>query len=65
MVVRVPKKVYEGLEAVRQSGLTNMLDYNVVMKIASDMDYHEAVVWLHDNKRAYGRGVFEGIEAEE
>jgi hypothetical protein len=62
--VRVPPDVYQGLEAVRLSGRTNMLDRPAVARIAADMGYDECARWVHANRGLYARGVFHGFEAE-
>lgn len=65
MPVKVPQKVYSGIEAVRKSGKTNMLDRNAVQVLCSDMGYYEAVTWLEDNQREYASGIFVGFEVQE
>ena len=44
--VRVPKAVLDGLEAVRTSGLTNMLDRPVVARLASEFGFERAARWV-------------------
>ncbi len=65
MTVKVMKSVFEGLERVRESGATNMLDVNTVQRLAHENEDYATVLWLEDNKDQYARGVFEGIEPEE
>ena len=65
MAVEVPAEVLAGLEEVRRSGETNMLDHAAVMYLANQNGAHETVLWLHDNKDLYARGVFEGFEPED
>lgn len=65
MTIKVPKKVYEGLEAVRASGVTNMLDRARVQYYAHEWGHWETVIWLEDNRTLYMRGVLKGIEPEE
>ena len=65
MTVRIPRLVYEGIEAVRQSGRTNMLDRTTVQRLCMKLSYYNAVVWLELNKREYAKGIFEGFEVEE
>lgn len=64
MTIKVSKKVYEGLEFVRESGLTNMFDYHAVQHIAFDNNYYETVDWMENNKTEYAKGIFEGFEIE-
>ena len=44
--VKVPKGVFEGISAVRESGLTNMLARTVVARLADELGYHEAARWV-------------------
>jgi len=62
--VRVPEAVLEGLEGVRRTGLTNMLDRNAVQYWADHFEYFETVVWIEDNPKLYAEGIFRGFEAE-
>lgn len=64
MAIKIPTKVFEELERIRQSGETNMLDYNMVMVLANKHEEYETVVWLADNKKVYAEGIFEGFEPE-
>ncbi|OPZ87273.1 MAG: hypothetical protein BWY76_00544 [bacterium ADurb.Bin429] len=63
--IRIPAAVYEGLEAVRISGGTNMLDRPRVIEIAEMMGYDETAEWLHENRRLYAEGIFAGFVADE
>jgi hypothetical protein len=62
--VRVSREVFEGLEAVRLSGLTNMLDRPAVIRIAAEMGYDASAAWLRENRDLYARGIFQGFEAD-
>jgi hypothetical protein len=62
--VRVPRDVMEGLEAVRLSGLTNMLDRPRVAQVAAAMGYDACARWVREHRDLYARGVFRGFEAE-
>lgn len=59
--VTIPAAVYAGLEAVRQSGLSNMLDRPRVIELAEMMGYDETADWLRANRTAYSEGVFAGF----
>ena len=61
--VAVTREVYEGLEAVRRSGLTNMLDRPRVAEIAEAMGYAQAARWVREHRDLYARGIFHGFEA--
>jgi hypothetical protein len=63
--VRVPKAVLGGLEAVRESALTNMLDRPAVAEIAEEFGFDETARWVRANKEQYACGIFQGFEAEE
>ncbi len=63
--VRVTAEVREGLEAVRLSGLTNMLDRPAVARIAAAMGYDDCARWVHRNRELYARGVFQGFDADD
>lgn len=63
--VRIPATVWEGLEAVRQCGATNMLDRVRVIELAEMMGYDETVAWLRENRDGYARLIFNGAIIEE
>lgn len=56
------EKVKEQLLAVRETGLTNMLDLNAVQRIAYDIDFFELVNFIEENKSAYVRFILTGDE---
>lgn len=62
--VKAPRAVIDGLETIRQTGRTNMMDRRVVQMIANELELWEVVVWLEDNPKDYGRGLFHGFEPE-
>ena len=63
--VRVAAEVFEGIEAVRQSGLTNMLDRPVVAQIAEEMGFAESARWVREHRDLYARAIFHGFEVED
>ncbi|ALS28847.1 DUF5049 domain-containing protein [Paenibacillus sp. JMULE4] len=63
-MVTVPKKVLEGLEAVRRLGAVNMLDRPGVIHWADKLGYPETAQWIRENPKKYSEGVFTGFEAE-
>ena len=65
MAVKISKEVLEGILAIRDSGLTNMLDYHAVQRIAYEMEFWSTVNWMTNNKKLYAEGIFEGFETEE
>jgi len=64
--VVVPRAIYEGITAVRDSGMFNMLDLPAVAGLARQMGYDEAADWLGDrrNRSTYSQGIFRGFEPE-
>ena len=63
--VPVPQAVLEGLEAVRASGRTNMLDWARVAELAVELGRPEVAAWMHGHMGDYIRGIFEGFRTEE
>lgn len=63
--VEVPVKVLEGLDHVRESGKTNMLDRPAVQYYAYHAGYHETVDWLEWYPSEYSRGIFDGFVTRE
>ena len=63
--VFVSERVLDGLEAVRESGETNMFDYNAAIMIASKLGYDDTVEWMLNNKEGYLHGIMVGFKMEE
>ena len=63
--VPVSRSVFQGIEAVRRSGLTNMLDRPVVAGIAEEMGHVEAASWIRENRDLYARAIFRGFRIDE
>ena len=53
-------KVREQIFAIRRTGLTNMLDVNMVQRIAFEMNFHELVCYIEDNRSGYVHFIFTG-----
>lgn len=53
-------KVQEQILAVRDTGLTNMLDVNKVQQIAFEKGYHELVCYIEENRKGYAQFIFTG-----
>jgi hypothetical protein len=62
--VVVPRVVFEGIEAVRASGATNMLARDVVADLAEDLGFEESAAWIRKNPRLYARAIFHGFRIE-
>lgn len=61
--VKVPRIVFDGLEVIRQSGATNMLDRPVVIHLARAWNLAETADWIESiDTETYGRLIFEGPE---
>ena len=52
--------VREQILAIRDSGLTNMFDVNMVQRLAYERDYYELVLWLEDHRKEYARFIMTG-----
>jgi hypothetical protein len=59
--VVVPCDVFEGIEAVENSGLADMPDRARVAQIAAEMEFAEAAAWIAEHRGEYARGVFSGF----
>lgn len=62
--ISVPAVVWQGIDAVRLSGLTNMLDRPEVTRIARELDFSEAAGWIEAHPKEYAEGVFRGFVVE-
>ena len=59
--VRITKAVFDGLEFIRQSGVTNMLDRPMVISLAREWDFEETADWIESvDTRTYGQLIFQG-----
>ena len=55
-------KVFRQLLDIRDSGLTNMFDTNMVQRLAYDRDYYELVTYIEDHKKEYAHFIMTGTE---
>jgi hypothetical protein len=62
--IPVPAVVWQGIDAVRLSGLTNMLDRPEVVRIARELNFSEAAGWIEAHPKEYAEGVFRGFVVE-
>lgn len=59
--VQIPKSAYEGLEFIRRSGVTNMLDSAMVLNVARELEFHETADWIESvEPDTYGRLILLG-----
>ena len=59
--VPIPERVYRVIDSIRRSGITNMLDRPLVVRVAREMDFPDAAAWIEANKKQYAEGVFRGF----
>jgi hypothetical protein len=59
--IPIPAPVWQGIDAVRLSGLTNMLDRPVVARLAEELGYPDAASWIEEHPKEYAEGVFRGF----
>lgn len=52
--------VKEQILAIRDTGLTNMLDIRTVQRIANDRKFYELVVYLEEHRREYAHFILTG-----
>ena len=64
--IAIPPAVLKGIEAVRRSGRTNMLDRPAVAAIALELGHIDAAFWLTDkaNHKTYAEGIFRGFRED-
>jgi len=55
-------KVREQILKIRDSGLTNMFDTNMVQYLAHKNGYYELVMFIEDHKHEYVRFIMTGEE---
>ena len=60
--IPVTRAVFDGIEAVRRSGKTNMLDRPRVALLCDEMGFYESALWVMENRDAYSRAIFHGFE---
>ncbi len=58
------EKIREQILAIRDTGLTNMFDINMVQRLAYEYDFFELVTWLEDHRKEYARFIMTGEEQD-
>ena len=59
--VMIEKSVYEGLEFIRRSGVTNMLDGSMVLNLAREWDLNDTAAWIESvDPEIYRRLILQG-----
>ena len=56
------EKVKEQILAIRDTGLTNMFDVNMVQRLAFDRNYFELVLFLEEHRKEYVQFILYGDE---
>ena len=54
------ERILEGVLYVRDTGLTNMFDKNMVQRIAFDNGYYETVMFIEEHTRDYVQLIMTG-----
>ena len=54
------QKVKEQILSIRDTGLTNMFDLQMVQRIAFDSGYYELVTFLEDHRKEYVHFILHG-----
>ena len=54
--------IKEQILAIRDTGLTNMFDVNMVQRLAYERDFYELVTYLEDHRKEYVRFILTGEE---
>ncbi len=60
--VKIDQVALEQLLEIRDSGATNMFDFNTVQRLAYEQDFYELVNWMEEHKNEYGRLIMYGAE---
>lgn len=59
--VEIRRAVFDGLEFIRQSGVTNMLDRPMVLQLAVEWGFDATADWIESvDTRKYGELIFKG-----
>jgi hypothetical protein len=62
--VRVAPEVLDGLDTVRESGLSKMVDRPRVVSLCFELGYPEAAFWVQENPHKYSQGIVHGFFEE-
>jgi len=61
--VPIPETVYRVIDAIRRSGVTNMLDRPTVVEIARKLDFHDEALWIEQHAGEYAQCIFRGVKS--
>ena len=56
----ITEKIFKQVLAIRDTGLTNMLDYHAVQRLAFERDFHELVCFIDESPREYFELILRG-----
>ena len=56
----ITKKIKKQILAIRDAGVTNMLDTRAVQYYANEFNFYELVVYLEDNRLEYWKFIMTG-----
>ena len=62
--VKMDKTAWEQFLSIRDSGATNMFDFNMVQRLAYEQDYYELVNWMEEHRNEYSNLIFYGAEVD-
>lgn len=54
--------IKEQILSIRDTGLTNMFDVNMVQRLAYERDFYELVTYLEEHRKEYVRFILTGEE---
>lgn len=63
--VKIDQIALEQLLEIRDSGATNMFDFNMVQRLAYEQDFYELVSWMDEHKNEYGKLIMYGAEGDD
>jgi type IV secretory pathway ATPase VirB11/archaellum biosynthesis ATPase len=63
--VRIPREVLEELESVRRYTRSEVLDIPTIRHVAMERGKAALVVWIDEHEQEYGRGLLDGLRAED
>lgn len=63
--VKIDPVALEQLLEIRESGVTNMFDFNTVQRIAYERDFYDLVNWMEEHKNEYGTLIMYGAADKE
>jgi len=59
--VPIPEEVFAVIDGIRRSGITNMLDRNMVVEIARQLNFPDEADWIDRHRREFAEGIFRGF----